>query len=403
VGRNTLSFVRLSGVEVSGYGAQGVLFSGNPTRKVGFDDVAIDRVISHDNKDTGICFVGQLKKGATTYSHSNIRITNSVVYRNRGYDTPNSSGNGIQISDVDGALIERCVAYENGKECITTGGGPVGIWSFDSNNVVIQYCESHHNGNGGLWDGGGFDIDGGNTNCIIQYCYSHDNEGAGYLVAQFYGTTRPMNNNIVRYNISINDATRGAERYHGAIHVWNDIRNPASFVNNTYIYNNFVYSSVHNAFETTEAPTTNTRVHNNIFYTANGKPTVVINQANNIGLFMAGNCYYSTDGTLGIRWAGMHLNTLNELRSATGQETLNGYATGWNINPLMSGAMESAPSLSDPYLLTTLTAYQLQSESPLRAAGIDLQALYGIPAGEQDFFGNLLSQGIAPAVGAHQL
>jgi hypothetical protein len=47
--------------------------------------------------------------------------------------------------------------------------------------LFFQYSVSHHNKAGRIYDGGGFDIDGGSQNCIIQYCYSYDNDGAGML------------------------------------------------------------------------------------------------------------------------------------------------------------------------------------------------------------------------------
>ena len=118
------------------------------------------------------------------YAHTDFYVGNCSVYRNAGIPGKGShSGNGIVLAQVDGALIERCRAYENGGLNDYEGGGPVGIWVWDANRVVMQFNESHHNRTGSSKDGGGFDLDGGVRNSTVQYNYSHDNDGPGYLLA----------------------------------------------------------------------------------------------------------------------------------------------------------------------------------------------------------------------------
>ena len=135
---------------------------------------------------------------------------------------------------------------DNGKELpqydyYSTVGGligtshcdvPVGIWAWDSRNIIIQYNESFNNKTGATKDGGGFDLDGGMVNSIMQYNYSHDNDGPGYLLAQF-SYAREHKENIVRYNISENDCR--INRY-GIIHIWGDIED-------AFIYNNTIFHS----------------------------------------------------------------------------------------------------------------------------------------------------------------
>jgi hypothetical protein len=96
-------------------------------------------------------------------------------------DVVKNSGSGIVLGSVNNATIERSLAYNNGWLC-TAPEGPVGIWTYDSNNVTIQFNESHHNRTGGPADGGGFDLDQNTSNSRLQYNYSHDNEGAGFLL-----------------------------------------------------------------------------------------------------------------------------------------------------------------------------------------------------------------------------
>ena len=95
------------------------------------------------------------------------------------------------MADTDGGTIERSIAYNNGFLCGSSGGGPVGLWTWDSNNITIQNNESYANRSGAATaDGGGLDLDGGVTNSKVQYNYTHGNDGAGVLVGSY--TWAPM-------------------------------------------------------------------------------------------------------------------------------------------------------------------------------------------------------------------
>jgi len=69
--------------------------------------------------------------------------------------------------------------YDNGIENTWIRGGGVGIWAWDSNDIVIQHNIAHHNRTGS-YDGGGFDLDGGVSNSIMHYNLSYENDGSGY-------------------------------------------------------------------------------------------------------------------------------------------------------------------------------------------------------------------------------
>jgi hypothetical protein len=98
----------------------------------GFANVTMTHLITRDNRDNGITVWGDVSSGR--YSHSNIHIKYCKSYRNSG---PFSVGNGIVISSVDGAVIERSISHDNGGRN-RTHRGPVGIWAWRANNVVIQ-------------------------------------------------------------------------------------------------------------------------------------------------------------------------------------------------------------------------------------------------------------------------
>jgi hypothetical protein len=87
--------------------------------------------------------------------------------------------------------------------------------SWNCDRLTIQFCISHHNKSPGL-DGGGFDFDGGVTNSALQYNLSYENMGPGYLLCQYPGA-KPWRNNVVRYNLSIND---GAKNFQSGIALW---------------------------------------------------------------------------------------------------------------------------------------------------------------------------------------
>jgi hypothetical protein len=120
------------------------------------------------------------------------------------------------------------------------GNGPVGIWAWQSDHVIIQYCISYRNKTSeGAKDGGGFDLDGGVTNSIIQFCLSFENQGAGYGLFQYPGASN-WSDNIIRYCVSYNDAstTEGA----GGIFIWNG-SDESSQLTDCRIYNNLIYNA----------------------------------------------------------------------------------------------------------------------------------------------------------------
>ena len=229
--------IRVHRVDVSGFKHAGICLTAQPTDGSwsGFRDIKITNTTSHDNGDAGISCIGAWNPEQNGYAHADFYIGNCNAYRNAGIPGKGShSGNGIVLAQVDGAIIERCRAYENGSLNDCEGGGPVGIWVWDANRVVIQFNESHHNRTASSKDGGGFDLDGGVTNSVVQSNYSHDNDGAGYLLAQFEGA-RPFHGNLLRYNLSVNDGRRN--RY-GGIHLWSTGANGG--ITDTTIYANTI-------------------------------------------------------------------------------------------------------------------------------------------------------------------
>jgi len=389
-GATKFGHVRVANVEVSRFGNAGILLGADPAdgTKSGFRDVRITNVSAHDSADAGIKSFGHFSSTANGWAHENVYVGSCRTYNN---------GSGVVLGDVNGATIERCVAYNNGANNNYSGGGSIGIWAWDSNRVTIQHNESYNNKTKTV-DGGGFDLDGGVTNSIMQYNYSHNNAGAGYLLAQFAGA-RAFGNNVVRYNISENDGRKGL---YGAIHFWNG--NGSNGIRDTEVYNNTVYMSPQ-AGAAPEAvrfdsATTNVHLRNNIFVSTGGVPLVHL-VAGQSGLHFQGNDYWSSRGLFIIKHGGTIYTSLNSWRSASGQERNGVVNTGLNANPeLMNpgggGAIGNANRLS------SLGAYKLGTNSPMIDAALDLRSIFSLNPGPIDFYGTSTPRGTSYDIGAHE-
>ena len=202
-----LSTLAMQEIEVSGFGRNGIAIGGWNGR-TGFADIRITRTVVHDNGLNGLMVFAQQPA-----VNQRVYVGQVLAYANTGLAADTPSGSGIVLGGVDDATIEWSTAHDNGS----TGNGGVGIWTYASSRVAIQYNRSFMNRTGGPFDGGGFDLDGGVTNSVMQYNYAHDNDGAGYLLCQYAGAAL-WSGNIVRHNVSIND---GRKNGYAGIHVVN--------------------------------------------------------------------------------------------------------------------------------------------------------------------------------------
>ncbi|MHC4720042.1 MAG: LamG-like jellyroll fold domain-containing protein, partial [Planctomycetota bacterium] len=394
-----LEHIRLDNVEVSGYRQRGILIDARGSGRSGFKDVRITNADIHGNGDRGITSSGSRPR--VGWNHEDIYVGNCKIYDNLGFSDPlhwGHHGNGIVLSSVDGAVIEYCQAYNNGQLSDTKGGGPVGIWAYDSNEVVIQFCEAHHNKTSG-GDGGGFDLDGGCLNSVMQYNYSHDNHGSGYLICQYDGA-RPFKNNVCRYNITENDGIACAYPM-GSIHFWS--AGTSGGIQDTAVYGNTVYASRATrgaAIEIDSGFIYNTSVYNNIFMTAPGR--LVVDAADTPGTWaFKGNCYWSSGTPLQIVWGDKNYASLAEWRAGTGQEMRDGKPVGFEADPQLVNA-GGGGTIGDIHQLASLKAYRLRSSSPLIDAGLDIEKLFRIDIGQHDYYGTKIPSGGKLDIGAHE-
>lgn len=391
----TLSLVTIDMVDISNFGNSGILI-GSWNQSTGYKDVTITNSKVHENAAGGI----------TTYAeipnvHKNVYIGHVTAYNNPGIPgLQKPSGSGIVLGGVDGGVIERSVAYSNGRLSDNVAG-PVGIWAYDSTNVIIQSNESYKNWTSKA-DGDGFDLDQNTSNSIMQYNYSHDNAGAGFLMAQSPNNTKHTGNTI-RYNISQNDVRKLP---YGSISLYGKITN-ANIYNNT-VYVTAVTGNAPRAIRiwNTSAVTndvSNIRFNNNIIVARGGKELVRVdtdqlNGATNLSF--TGNTYYTAGNVFAILWGANKYTTLSAWRTATKQETMNALPTGSIANPLLQG-MGLAPTFGNADVLESMTNYKLALNSPALNTGLDLPTIFSLSVGMRDFYGTTIPAGTGYSVGAY--
>jgi hypothetical protein len=388
-------------VEVSGFNKEGIKVYATEWRS-GFSNVLIRDVLSHDNGDVGIHVTGEFESStAPGYCHFNVTIRDCKAYNNPGEigKTDKHTGNGIIVSNTEGALVEYCEAYGNGAESFYSGGGPVGIWFWDVKDGIIQHCESYNNRTGSTADGGGFDLDGGCVNSVMQYNYSHGNDGAGFLIAHFESSRSTLNNTI-RFNISENDARKTG---FGAIHFWR-AGSATRPMNGIRVYHNTVFLSpapqgTPAAIETASGNFNNLQVVNNLFITTGGARLVDLATTSNHPQFIE-NGYFSSGGTFAIRDAGTVYNSLNAWRAARSKEIYNSANTGFQGDPLLTSP-GTAGTIGNPYLLPTMANYRLQAGSPALNSGINIVSAFSVPIGSRDFFASPIGAGGISDIGSH--
>jgi hypothetical protein len=284
------------------------------------------------------------------------------------------------VGSLSGAVIEYCEAFNNGWDMPRRGNGPVGIWAWNANNVIIQHCISHDNKSPGH-DGGGFDLDGGLTNCILQYNLSYNNDGPGYFLCQ-YPTASAFKDNIIRYNISQNDGTRN-NRMSGIDIFAGDVG-----MSDCQIYNNTIYNNKGAAIAFGGLDVPGITIRNNIFIFTGE----LISGDSQRGRF-ENNVYWQVDDR-DLIFDGH--TSIDEWAKATGQEKIGDTVVGKYIDPKVVKA--GLATLTDPKKLADLKAYKLKADSPCVGAGLPIEN-----NGGKDFWGNKVPEKGKPTIGAYQV
>jgi hypothetical protein len=343
-GRTHLNHLRVSNVSSQGFGLNGLAVWSGET--LGYKDVRITDGEFFGNGYSGI-YVGATKWHYQ--QNANVVIDRVVSHNNPGFQSSSMpyTGHGVIIAETNGGAIQNSVAYDNGKE---HGNANVGLWTYQSNAIVIQGNLAYGNRSVGPHDGGGFDIDGGTTNSIVQYNRSYDNDGAGYLLAQFDGA-KPMSNNVFRYNLSVNDG-RGD---FGGITVLgadsSDVAKAAVFHNNTIVVDKNVVPRAKGAVWFISRYHDDVAFINNAFLALNGAPLIAGDTSASRSTF-AGNAYWTAGGSIILE--DQTYASVQSWAEASSQEKLAGQFV----------AVTSDPRFSN------LETFQVQGNSPLLNAAI---------------------------------
>lgn len=402
-GDRKLDYITIDSMDVSGFGYWGILIDGNKN-KSGFKNVSIEYCDVHENGDAGLYVYGEFNLFSSEYAHSNVKITNIKSFDNPGRsESTTNTGSGIVISDTDSGLIEKCIAYNNGFLCHAEMGGPVGIWAWDSNNIVIQHNESYDNKTASSKDGGGFDLDGGMTNSILQYNYSHDNDGAGLFLAQFT-FARKHRNNIVRYNVSYND---GKKNNYGGIEVWG-ICEQSIIHNNTVIFCQssdtgsaaFILRPNDELGDSNKKLPTNITITNNIFI-SNGNTNLVSAIDALPTIKFIGNNYFNINGNTNFLWNLKSYKSLSEWREETYQETMTSKNYGFSIDPELN-YKDTFGILNNQFRKINVNHFMLKPNSPMIDAALHMNPNLTQSKALTDIKGIPIPQSTKADIGAHE-
>lgn len=403
----TLQDLHIHDMVVSGFGSSGIKVGYPPEyTEFGYDGILIERCRSEGNAGNGIHIEGVWSAKNGPYAHRNAIIRHCQAIANSGLDGTNH-GSGIMASDVENLVYEHCYAENNGFACTPFGGGPVGIWAWDCEGVLIQWCEAANNTSLGV-DGGGFDLDGGCRNSIIQYCYSHDNKGPGYFHAHFGGSP-PTTDNVFRYCVSINDRSGGGGGQ-GVMNYWGGSKR-------THIHNCVVIGNDRGApLMRRESGGNDGQVFNNIFISGSDRRAVFASREDG-GITYRNNIWYSLVDGVQPRFV---------LSDADRMTTDHFGVDAWEAamaEGRAAGNLELDPALteifSDPAQtpwfygdtarIATMTAFKLTGASAAIDGGLDpAEVIAALPDAapvtnpSEDLYGDAAPQSAGWDIGVHE-
>ncbi len=389
-----LQYLHIRNVHVRNYGREGIKIA-IKGRNSHLDIVKIEDVAVYDNVYGGLKATGSKHNANNQWMIHNVR-----AYNNPGSKSESGvSGSGIFIADVQDAVVQNSVAYNNGK----AGKAPVGIWAAGSNRVVFQYNESHHNRTTAISDGGGFDFDWDVHNSVMQYNYSHDNDGPGFLI---YAGSHHSSGNVIRYNVSQNDGRKNGK---AGIQLGGN-------VTNSDIHNNVVYMKpsghsqsaafIAHDYGSNGKVAKNVLVRNNIFQTTGGVKVVGVtdNVARNGKIKFNGNAYHASGAGFRIGWGNTTFKSVNDWRKSKKQETHKGGSTGFEGDPRIK-APGLGHTVNNPATLRAeLGAYRLARSSPVIDKGVPrLDFLSAKVKLVRDFFGEVGLRGTKVDIGIDEV
>jgi len=159
----------------------------NHLKNATISNLQISNNTIHNVAHTGIKFTSKYQ------NIQDVQVTHNKVTE--------TGGPGIQLSGVNkGYFAYNLVNYSGSNNDSRKWGRGSGLWTWSSNNILIEHNEfSNANGPG---DSAGVHIDFNCSNVVVQYNLSTNNAGG---FCEILGNNY---NNAYRYNISVNDGHR---------------------------------------------------------------------------------------------------------------------------------------------------------------------------------------------------
>ncbi|MFF0561629.1 right-handed parallel beta-helix repeat-containing protein [Streptomyces sp. NPDC004266] len=391
-GKQKLAHVRITNVEARGF-QNGISIGTDDDAATGYSDVRISDVSVHHNLEAGLVFYGpEFEPGNPVYAHSGLWIERVTAFSNSGAPGRDSrnTGSGIALGSVRDAKVRFSVAHDNGaRSAADAVEGPEGIWVYDSTGVVLENNRSYRNRTGSRVDGGGFGLDNNVSHSVMQYNLAYGNDGPGFLV--YSGrATGAHRDNVVRFNMSWDDA-RKLPAYGGIVAYGARMKN-VNIHNNTVVMRTKGLASAEAAGNRPPAlrlsdGMSGVKVHGNILAT-DGGPLIDAESPYLPGTHqLRGNVYYSM-GPWSLNWGNRRFADLDDWRTASGQELLDGEPTGTGDDPCLRAL---TVSVTDPAGAENLVPSCEEGAS----ASMGSQSS-GVDAGSVDYFGNRLPDELRP-------
>jgi hypothetical protein len=338
-------------------GSAGIQASATGQPPIRFDGLLIEGNAITDVSRSGISLSGTASPSRPAATDPWPAASTGVVIRGNRVDM--IAGDGIVPRGTDGAIVEQNVVSRGNQagRPLTDPRGPLcnaGIWTFRSNNTLIQQNEVFGMEQNGC-DGTGFDLDYRQDGTIIQQNYSHDNAGGFVLLCSDDAYRR----GDVRFNLSLNDATT---INHGPCAIDEGI---VGSLDGIRFFNNTVVA---------EAPSTSIQLG-------------VVDRMFVPGSFeFRNNLIYATTPQSRPMACGQHCS----------------HNLFFNLPPSGQAALTVNPRLVDPSRsgngrLAVGPSFRLAANSPLRGAGIKLADSSAL-----DYFGNHVDFDRRPAIGFDQ-
>jgi hypothetical protein len=331
----------------------------------------------------------------TTLALNNVVVSGCTVENCPGFAaTPSvyQSSTGILLTNVNNPVTSTCFVSGNGANEIYGNSGIEFNWCTGG---VVKFCEVYNQiSSGAPSDGDGIDFDVGCQNCIAEYNYVHHNGGAGISFFNFSPFTH--SGCVVRFNILENN-NQASHTSNGFSYgeLWADSFGGGSAPTGVAFYNNTVYNTTNACLARTDASSGAVTGHfaNNLFMSATSGQPLVVYFSGSPGLITNGNLYYSANG-YSWNWQGTAYTTLANYRTASGQE-----ASSLTANPLLTSP--GSGGIIGGYAPPAPTAYDLLTGSPAVGAGLNLNSLYSINPGTQDYYGNAIPNLAGYNIGAY--